>query len=190
MKKIALLLITSIYLTPVNNALATTPISGNVELREIVSDEKSSQQLNFYGSSLTTENTLGISGVASVSKNYSEAYIGPIWSPAPWISLEASIGFQQVKNESPLRYAVAGWLGNDIGSIYYTREMGATSEDWWEKFMAFANISNATKLGAVYERGLGWGPIIEFPVLSTEFKIRATYYPEPNITQISLFFCF
>ncbi|TSC94888.1 MAG: Uncharacterized protein Athens101428_94 [Candidatus Berkelbacteria bacterium Athens1014_28] len=189
MKKIILLAILYISLTT-NIVMATTPISGDVEVREIVTSNKSSQQLNFYGSSLVDGNILGISGVASVSKDYSEAYIGPIWMPAPWISLEAGVGLQQIENGSPLRYALAGWIGNSIGSLYYIREMGADSDDWWEKLRIFANLGEFAKIGVVYEKGYDWGPIIEIPIPSSRFKIRATWHPEPNIAHFSLFFNF
>lgn len=189
MKRLILLAIIGInFMASV--ALADTPISGDVELRGIITDKKSSQQLNFYGSSLTDGNILGISGITSVSKYYSEAYIGPIWMPAPWVSLEASVGLQQVESGSPLRYAVAGWIGNSIGSLYYTREMGTSNEDWWEKFRAFANIGEITKIGVVYERGCYWGPIIEIPITSSKFKVRAVWYPKLNIMHLSLFFDF
>jgi hypothetical protein len=89
-----------------------------------------------------------------------------------------------------LRYAVAGWIGNSIGSFYYTREMGESSEDWWEKFRALANLGKFAKIGVVYERGCDWGPIIEIPIPSSQFKVRAVWYPEPNTAQISLFFNF
>jgi hypothetical protein len=190
MKRIVLLIIASINLAITNTTWAETPISGNIELREIIANDSSSQQLNFYGSSITSGTTLGISGVASISKNYSEAYIGPIWAPTPWISLEASIGLQQIENGSPLRYAVAGWIGNSIGSLYYTREMGASNEDWWEKFRVFANMGNIAQIGAVYEKGCDWGPIIEIPIASSKFKVRAVWYPKPDVMQLSLFFNF
>ncbi|EKE11389.1 MAG: hypothetical protein ACD_15C00092G0003 [uncultured bacterium] len=171
------------------NVLAAD-INGSIEYRNTLANEKSSQKLEFYGSSITTGKKLGISGVASVSKDYSEAYIGPIWMPAPWISLEAGVGLQQIENGSPLRYALAGWIGNSIGSLYYIREMGANNDDWWEKLRIFANLGKFSKIGVVYEKGYDWGPIIEIPIPSSRFKIRATWHPEPNIAHFGLFFNF
>ncbi|MFA5994274.1 MAG: hypothetical protein WC823_04915 [Parcubacteria group bacterium] len=190
MKKIIPLYPLTIAFCLISFNVLAADINGNIEHRNTIIDKKSSQQLNFYGSSLTDGSTLGVSGVASVSKDYSETYLGPIWAPAPWISLEASIGLQQIENGSPLRYAVAGWIGNSIGSLYYTREMGASNEDWWEKFRVFANMGNIAQIGAVYEKGCDWGPIIEIPIASSKFKVRAVWYPKPDVMQLSLFFNF
>ncbi|MDP1884473.1 MAG: hypothetical protein Q8L10_03825 [Candidatus Moranbacteria bacterium] len=172
-----------------SDALAAD-ISGSIEYRDTVTDGKSGQKLEFYGSSIAAGKNVGISGLASIGETYAEAYIGPIWTPASWISLEAGMGFQQIESGSPLRYAIAGWIGNGIGSLYYIREMGAANEDWWEKFRALANIGKLAKLGTVYEKGCGWGPIIEISLPSSRFKFRTAWYPEPNITQIGLLLCF
>lgn len=190
MKRIVLLPIIVAIIIMANAVSMAAQISGSLELREIITDDALSEKLEIYGYSIIPDKNFGISGVISVSENYSESYIGPIWMPAPWISLEAGIGLQEVENDSPLRYAAAGWIGNSVGSLYYIREMGSASDDWWEKFRIFANLGELAKVGAVYEKDYDWGPIVEVSIPDSKFKIRATWYPHPDIAYVGLLFNF
>ncbi len=120
--------------------------------------------------------SFGWSGYFQTNKYWSEAYIGPNWSPKSWLSLSASIGVQSVESGSPVRYASSLWMGNKVGSVIAFYERGADSKDTWWKVKSTINVKKGFRVGTLLEKGLDAAPLVEIDIPNTKLTVWGAYY--------------
>ncbi|MFA6198112.1 MAG: hypothetical protein WC734_03090 [Patescibacteria group bacterium] len=104
--------------------------------------------------------TLGWSGFFLTCGGWGEAYVGPTYSPASWLTLSGSLGVETDPQQT--RVATSIWAGNDAGSIIFIYEDGGSGP--WTKLVATHSVVSigGYNLGAGVhgQRFLGYGPQI------------------------------
>lgn len=110
----------------------------------------------------------GWTGFILASTSWSEAYVGPTFKPAPWITLAACAGIQDDPQKS--RFAAWTFMSRGKFSGFYVKETGAGD---WHKML----ISYSTAFGKVQfwnQTALGSGPRVEYKLPGQ--KTRASAY--------------
>lgn len=138
---------------------------------------KTSHKLSIFESKSFGESAFGWSAYFLTGQYWSEGYVGPTWTPAPWVSLSASVGVQSAKSgENPTRYASSAWVGNKFGSLYAVYERGAEASNNWWKAKAFANVAKGVKVGVFFEKDVDVAPVLELSIPETRLVVWGAYY--------------
>lgn len=170
MKKITAMIVMAIVMVS-SNALARGFVEDRITFK---TDETVHTFIGYVDGQV--KSSLGWSAYFQTNQYWSEAYVGPTWSPKAWLSLSASIGVQTINSGSPVRYASSLWMGNKVGSVIAFYERGATSKDIWWKVKPLLNIKSSVKIGAILEKGKDAAPMLEISIAKTGLAIWGAYY--------------
>ncbi|MDI6820569.1 MAG: hypothetical protein QMD65_00095 [Patescibacteria group bacterium] len=97
----------------------------------------------------------------SLSGQYwSEAYIGPTFSPTIWSRVGVFYGIESANPAG--RYATSLWLGIDEGSFLAIYENGGSGP--WHRIVVNINFLKELGLGVMDQRYFGNGPRIQFNI--------------------------
>lgn len=110
-------------------------------------------------------------GYACASKNWSEAYVGKVFSPAAWLEIAAGLGLEDAKN--PVRLGGWVWLGEGRVSFIHLFEDGGSGE--WHKSIAAYQISDSLKAGLIDRAFYGRGITAEYK-LGNGSKLNGAVY--------------
>ena len=150
--------------------------AGTIE-DKITFGNKTSHALSLFENEKVESGTIGWSAYFLAGQYWSEGYVGPTWSPAPWICLSASIGLQSAES-NPIRYASDVWIGNALGSAYAVYERGAKASDNWWKVKPLLNIGHDIKVGAILEKDKDVAPTAEIGLAKSGLSVWGAYYKE------------
>jgi hypothetical protein len=117
---------------------------------------------------VTITKRFGLYSFGQTSKNYSQIYAGPTFSPKPWIQFGAGIGAEQAKH--PLRGGAFVWMGKKKVSNLFITEHGASKGSGWYKNILNVQVTKRLGVGAIAQRFLGVGPYMQFK-LSKRFMV-------------------
>lgn len=125
---------------------------------------------------------IGISGFALITKNWAEAYIGPTYSPAGWVSAGMSFGGQQHEGKVTPRYATSLWMGGGerlpLQFLGFFEGDGSLAGAWYD-VKALYSPRPWLSLGVHSRRFVGIGPRVEVkaPIPGVPVTIWATWNP-------------
>ncbi len=149
---------------------------------KITFGDKADHSLSIYASKPFGQSSFGWSAIFVAGQSWSEGYVGPTWSPAPWLQLDAFIGLQSAgSGENPIRYAGSVWLGNSIGSIYAIAEKGAKSDDYWWKVKPLIGLGHGIKVGAIIEKDVDVAPLLEMDIAQTGIALWGAYRKDGSL---------
>jgi len=119
-----------------------------------------------FGEKITPH--FGWTGFVLSSNTWGEAYVGPTYSPAPWVTVAICAGIQD--NPQVSRFAAWYSLSHGQWSLFHVMEDGAGR---WHKLLASYDFGRG-KVQYWDQAGLGRGPRVEVKVPSK--KARITLY--------------
>lgn len=111
---------------------------------------------------------IGVSGYYLVGKNWSEAYVGPTYSPAPWSKFNVSLGMETA--DKPVRGAASAWFGKGRHSLLGAVEAGGSGK--WYVVDYRALIGRGIKAGIIFKRFLGLGPQVSVNIPKTAVTVN------------------
>ena len=123
---------------------------------------------NYYGTKDLPKG-FGLSYFLLVEPSWAEAYIGPTYSPKPWISIGLSAGIEQ--NKPLFRGAGSLWLGKDDISFLALWEKGFGKGNYWYKMTLNCQVHPSFAIGFVAWRFHGIGPIFTYEIPKTDIKL-------------------
>jgi hypothetical protein len=123
--------------------------------------EKITPCVTVFGVKKITEK-MGFTYFALVNNTWAEAQIGLTYSPAKWISVGLSGGFEQ--NPELYRFGGSIWMGKGKASIIVLAEHGDGVDNYWYKSVAAYKLTDNFSLGAVAWRFHGIGPIVKLGI--------------------------
>lgn len=136
-------------------AVGQDKVSGYVESETLISSTSATPQVNVYlQGPIASSKRFGWSAWSLTSKGWSEAYAGPTWTPASWISLSASIGLETDKK--PMRLSASSWIGKGKFASLTIHETGGSG--YWYKEVATYQATPKTNVGVYSQRFTGTGP--------------------------------
>lgn len=113
---------------------------------------------------------IGVSGYYLVGKNWSEAYVGPTYSPTPWSQFGVSLGMETA--DQPVRAAASAWFGKGRHSLLGAVEAGGSGKWYMVDYKAL--IAKGIKAGVIFKRFLGIGPQVSVDIPKTPVTINGT----------------
>lgn len=119
-----------------------------------------------FGEKLSSQ--WGWTGFVLSSNTWGEAYFGPTYSPAPWVTVAICAGIQD--NPQVSRFAAWYSLSHGQWSLFHVMEDGAGR---WHKLLASYDFDRG-KAQYWDQDGLGRGPRVELRMPGT--KTRASVY--------------
>jgi hypothetical protein len=120
-----------------------------------------------FGEKLSSQ--WGWTGFVLSSNTWGEAYVGPTYSPANWITVAACIGVEDSAQKS--RFATWYSLTHGQWSLFHVMEDGGTGR--WHKLLAMYS-NDFGRFGYWDQAGLGRGPRVEIKMPGS--KTRASVY--------------
>lgn len=151
--------------------IVNSQVHGNIESQNLlVSGGTTTPQVNIYlRESVSQASCLSWTGWALISKGWSEAYVGLIYSPVSFAEVSLSYGLES--NDDPARIGWSVWLGSCGLSSFSAFEQGG-SGFWFKHILKYRYDSFAA--GIHYQRFKGYGPYIECLFLS-KFVLWGSY---------------
>ncbi len=125
---------------------------------------------------------IGISGFALMTKDWAEAYAGPTYSPAGWVSASMSFGGQQHEGKVTPRYATSLWMGGGerlpFQFLGFFEGDGSLAGAWYDAKALYSPLSWLS-LGVHGRRFVGIGPRVEInaPIPGMPVTVWATWNP-------------
>lgn len=109
----------------------------------------------------------GWTGFVLSSNTWGEAYFGPTYSPAPWITVAGCAGIQ----DDPQKSRFASWVFMTHGDFsgFYVKETGAG--DWHKMLISYT--TNFGKIQLWNQTALGTGPRVEIKLLGKKTRLSA-----------------
>lgn len=138
---------------------ASSAFAGNyIELQNVItSDGLYDPTIDALFGERFNGGSIGWSAFLLTCQGWSEALVGPTWSPRPWMELWGGVGVET--DDNPTRYSGSLWLGNQSGtrSLIFIREEGGSGH--WNKGVAqFSVPVSAMSFGVHYQTPYGVGP--------------------------------
>lgn len=126
---------------------------------------------------------IGVFANFSVSQPYSEAYVGPMLSPLPWLTLGVGLGIEQ--DEHPTRFGSIASVNTDVFTSIAYFEYGGSGT--WFRVEAIAIPHEHIGIGAMAQAVEGVGPRFEMIDIAgsgiTAFVSSMYLLPKSGITQ-------
>lgn len=119
----------------------------------------------------TIAGSVGTFAWFQVDRNYAEAYVGPSFSPKPWLQFGAGAGVEQATH--PLRLGSFAWAGNSHAQFLFIGE--GLGSGWWYKAEFNWSTSKNLGIGLMTERYKGTGPRIQYSVPHTPLTAWSAY---------------
>jgi hypothetical protein len=122
-----------------------------------------------------------------VTDKWAEAYVGPSWDIASWISVGFSVGAQQGVQGLGLRYAASLWFGNRRWSFFGITEFDNASfardaSGVWYDLTAKTRVAGWLDVGLKSRRFVGIGPYVALRVPSTSIWLWVAWTPwDPEV---------
>ncbi len=118
-----------------------------------------------FGEKLSSN--LGWTGFILSSNTWGEAYVGPTYSPASWITVATCIGIE----DSAQKSRFAAWYSLSYGhlSLFHVMEDGGSGR--WHKLLAMYS-SDFGRFGYWDQEGLGRGPRLEVNMPGDKTKAK------------------
>lgn len=124
--------------------------------------------VNYYGTKELPKG-FGISYFLLVEPGWAEAYVGPTYSPKPWISIGLSAGIEQ--NKPLFRGAGSLWLGHKKTSFLFLWEKGFGKGNYWYKATLSYQAQPSFAIGLVAWRFTGIGPIFTYEIPKSDIRL-------------------
>jgi hypothetical protein len=124
--------------------------------------------INYYGTKDLPKG-FGISYFLLVEQGWAEAYVGPTYSPKPWIQIGLSAGIEQ--NKPLFRGAGSLWLGKDNISFLFLWEKGFGKDNYWYKATLSCQVHPSFSIGMCAWRFHGLGPIVTYEIPKSDIKL-------------------
>lgn len=123
---------------------------------------------------------IGGSGYYLVGKNWSEVYVGPTYSPAPWSQFGVSLGMETA--DKPARAAASAWFGKGRHSLLGIVEAGGSGKWYVVDYQAL--IGRGIKAGIIFKRFLGLGPQVSLDIPKTPVTVNGAITYDHEAKQI------
>ncbi len=124
--------------------------------------------INYFGTKKLPKG-FGISYFLLVEPGWAEAYVGPTYSPKPWISIGLSAGIEQ--NKHIFRGAGSLWLGHKKTSFLFLWEKGFGKGNYWYRATLSYQAEPSFSVGITAWRFAGIGPIFTYEIPKSDIKI-------------------
>lgn len=120
---------------------------------------------------LPGEQRFGLFAWYLVSPTWAEGYVGPVWSPKPWVQFGLGAGIEQATK--PWRLGAYAWAGDGQLTGTVMGEYGGSGA-WW-RVEGVWTAADWLGLGALAQSDIGVGPKVEFnaPVPDLPVKLWA-----------------
>ncbi len=112
----------------------------------------------------------GVFGYLSVTRNWSEAYVGPAYSFSPNFGLEIGYG---VESGQPGRWGGDIWACQGKTAVTYLFEAGGSGP--WHKLKLLHSITPRLTAGVVEKSGDGWGATSSYKLDGCTSLVLTTY---------------
>lgn len=162
---------------------ATAALAGNVEFQaKHVGSPAVWKYTTTVGFGEQLSPRFGWTGFVLSSNTWGEAYFGPTYSPAPWITIAGCAGIQDDPQKS--RFAAWTFVLHGKFSGFYVKETGAG--DWHKLLISYA--TNFGKIQLWNQTALGTGPRIEIklPDQKTRLSAYAGLMFDDNLTNSAI----
>ncbi len=177
MKTIILVII--IFLISIFQAKGQTSakLHGNVEQDNQISDGHVTPQVKSY---LSYDFTKKVGGYCwlQTSKNFSQAYCGPTFSPKGFIQVGVALGAQTGKKT--LRSGAFVWVGKGKFSNTFILE---TSGGTWCRNLTSLKASKTFTVMLVGERYKGFGPRLDVQIPKTKLSVGGEFFPSNRVAR-------
>jgi hypothetical protein len=148
-------------------------VEGYVESENVITSAAATPQLNTlaYG---PVAGKIGWQFWGITSRAWSEGYVGPTYTPKPWVTIAAAVGAET----GGARF---GWgASGKKGKLFYCslHEWGNGSGYWYKNFTTY-DLNSRVSAGIWNERGKGTGPTVNVRVIK-EFRPYVTFMASRN----------
>ena len=106
----------------------------------------------------------GTFSYALVCQNWAEAYVGKVFSPAPWFEIAAGIGLERA--DDPIRLGGWVWTGQGRYSLLHVWEQGGSGP--WHKTIVMAKVNDHLNAGVIDRSFFGRGITAEYKLGQTK----------------------
>jgi len=152
-------IVTILAFAILTSLVSLAQVNGFVELEgnPVTSKEATTTpQINFFVTGHFTTKW-GWSAWSANSHPWSEAYVGPTFTPAKWISFSTAFGLETYNH--PLRTGNSVWIGSKRWNLLSIQEYGGSG--YWHKDTGTYALNSRFSIGAFSQRHVGTGPYTE-----------------------------